>query len=178
MKRRALLWALAAGSAVAAPPAENLRVELRAVRDGALQATQGGVTVGTRGGTPAVQGSVTVRTDRAGADEVQSVLVLNGAQATLHVARLQALPTGDWVWGGRSPGVAQTRQWVDAGAGFTVQPRWPGGDTPVTVEIAARGRTAATTTLVLPLGEWQTFASADDGVSATALQLRVRRNAP
>ncbi len=171
MRRHAFAVLLAALPAWAAPPAEDLFVDLRVQRG--PPAAAGGVTLGTRGGTPAPAGSVSVRTDGDEADGVQTVRVRNGARATLHVPRRVALPTGDWVFGGRNPGVAQTRQWVDAGRGFGVQPTWPGGAAPVAVAVEVHGATAVTTALRLPLDAWQGFASAGD----TELQLRVRRAA-
>lgn len=174
MRRRAVaLLPLAALPAWGAPPAEDLWVDLRVLRS-AVPAD--GVTVGTRGGSAPPPGSLSLRSARTDADDEvpQSVRVRNGARAALHTPRPVALPTGDWVFGGRTPGVAQTRRWVDAGRGFSVTPAWPGGGAPVTVEIAAHGATAVATTLVLPLGEWQPFAAAGD----LQWQLRVRRGAP
>jgi hypothetical protein len=159
--------------ALAAPPAVNLRVEMRVVEQAVATRGEGAVTIGTRGGTPAVAGSVRVATDRNAADEVQQVLVQNGASAALRASRLRALPTGEWFWGGDQAGFAQTRQWIDAGRGFTVRPAWPGGAAPAQVEISTSGDTAATTRLALPLGEWLTFARRADGLSETLLQLRL-----
>jgi hypothetical protein len=169
VKRRALAVLLAALPAWAAPPAEDLLVELRVLRS--APAAAGGVTLGTRGGTPPPPGSVTARTDRDDTEETQTVRVRNGTRATLHVPRLVALPTGDWVFGGRNPGVAQTRQWVDAGRGFSVTPTWAGGGAPVAVEVTAHGAAALSTSLTLPLDEWQGFAS----TGGAHWQLRVRR---
>lgn len=169
MSRRALVVLLAALPAWAAAPADDLLVELRVLRS--PPAAAGGVTLGTRGGTPPPAGSVSVRTGPSDAEDVQTVRVRNGTRAALHVPRLVALPTGDWVFGGRNPGVAQTRQWVDAGHGFSVRPTWPGGPAPVAVEVTAHGAAALSATLTLPLGEWQGFASVGD----TQWQLRVRR---
>jgi hypothetical protein len=51
-----------------------------------------------------------------------------------------------------------------------VQPRWPGGAAPVTVEVSAEGgagseRSQVLTTVQLPLGEWVTIASSANSAS-------------
>jgi len=175
-RRLAALLLAAAGPAGAAPPAQNLVVEMRLSAPPAAAPADGGFSVGTRGGTPPAPGSLTVQTAPAdGADDgTQRLLVLNGARAEMHLRRLRALPTADWVVGGTErPAVGQTRRWVDLGGGFTVQPRWPGGHAPATVEIEVHGATAAHTTLALPLGEWVAFARRGEGLNETQLQLRV-----
>ena len=59
-------------------------------------------------------------------------------------------------------------QWVELVNGMEVSPRWPGGDAPVTLEIAAQSAGRATpnsgqplppqasvfTTVQVPMGEW------------------------
>lgn len=180
MKTFALLLMVAL-PALAAPPAVNLRVELRAVALDGPAAGPGDVVVGTRGGTPPGAGSQVLRSAPEAGDADAQVIVLNGATATLHSRRLRALPTGDWVIGGANGaasgapgGVGQTRQWIDAGPGFRVRPSWPGGAAPVVLDVAATGGQSAHTRLRVPLDHWRGFArfGAENG---TELQLRVSR---
>ncbi len=167
-----------AAPALAAPPPVNLRVEMRAVAlDGqAAAAAPGDVVIGTRRSTPAANGSLVTQTASDADAAVEQVLVLNGASATLHLRRLRALPTGEWVFSSSGSasgaGAGQTRQWTDAGRGLRVLASWPGGPAPVTLDIAATGRRSARTRLRVPLGEWTGFArfGAETG---TELQLRV-----
>jgi len=64
--------------------------------------------------------------------------------------------------------------WIEAGQSLAVQPRWPGGAAPVTVDIEVvaeragarpgieppvQERRLARSTLIVPLGRWMTFAS-------------------
>lgn len=175
MRRRAALLLGCALPVLAAPPKAppqvNLRVEMRAQRQVENGAVQGSFSVGTRGGTATAGGDVTLATQRRDDDDAVQVLVLNGGSASLRIGRQVALPTGEWVWGGRNAGFAQTRQWIDASRGFQVAPRWPGGSAPVTLDIgaAARGATSVQTQLQLPLDEWTAFARS----GATLLQVRV-----
>lgn len=114
-------------------------------------------------------------------------------------------------WGDADPAVGRAGAWQGAGAsivtawaelvdGFEVQPRWPGGRSPVAVEIGARRGAGAAgsnapppridvyTTVQAPLGEWVGLAQVQGGARATVsagsatlgtqqalqLQLRVR----
>ncbi len=163
---------LCAGFVQAAPPQRNLSVEMRVSDDqaDAQRDAQGSVTIGSRGGRPNVGGSVTVQSgsSRQASDTAQRVLVLNGGRATLRLAQgLQVDDTEVW-WTPWGPGAAVRSQWVELVNGMEVQPRWPGGDAPVTLEIAAQstGRamprsgqplpplTQVFTTLQVPMGEW------------------------
>ena len=177
-RRAAALLAAIVLPAAAGPPAVNLRVEMRVVEQAQARRAEGSVVIGTRGSTPVVGGSVRIATDSGGRDEVQQVLVLNGAAASLRTSAWRALPTGEWFWGAGNPGMGQTRQWVDAGRGFSVQPSWAGGDAAVQVEIASAGDTSAHTRLALPLGEWLVFARRGEATSETQLQLQLRVSLP
>ena len=163
------------GLARAAPPQRNLSVEMRVSDDqaDAQRDAQGSVTIGTqgsRGGRPNVGGSVVVQSgsSRLASDSTQRVLVLNGGRATLRLAQgLQVDDTEVW-WTPWGPGAAVRSQWVELVNGMEVQPRWPGGDAPVTLEIAAQSAGRATpnsgqplppqasmfTTVQVPMGEW------------------------
>ena len=174
MRRRLFLVAgsTCIGLAHAAPPQRNLSVEMRVADDqaDAQRDAQGSVTVGSRGSRPNVGGSVTVQSgsSRQMSDSTQRVLVLNGGRATLRLAQgLQVDDTEVW-WTPWGPGAAVRSQWVELVNGMDVQPRWPGGDAPVTLEIAAQSAGRATphsgqplppqasmfTTVQVPMGEW------------------------
>jgi hypothetical protein len=172
---RLVLWIaalLCAGLVQAAPPQRNLSVEMRVSDDqaDAQRDAQGSVTIGSRGGRVDAGGSVVVQagSSRQGMGATQRVLVLNGGRATLRLA--QGLPVDDtevW-WTPWGPGAAVRSRWVELVNGMDVQPRWPGGDAPVTLEIAAQSAGRATpnsgqplppqanlfTTVQVPLGEW------------------------
>lgn len=161
---------LCLGPAQAAPPQRNLSVEMRVTEDlaDAQRQAQGAVRIDSRGhasGTAVVRSGSTVQASGA----TQRVLVLNGGRATLRLA--QGLPLNDVevVWTPWGPGAALRTQWVELVNGMEVRPLWPGGDAPVTLEIAAQsaGRAAVPnagqplppqttlfTTVQLPLGEW------------------------
>jgi len=174
MRRRLFLVVGSAclGLAHAAPPQRNLSVEMRVSDDqaDAQRDAQGSVSIGSRGGRVNAGGSVTVRagSSRQAADSTQRVLVLNGGRATLRLAQsLQVDDTEVW-WTPWGPGGAVRSQWVELVNGMEVQPRWPGGDAPVTLEIAAQSAGRATpnsgqplppqasvlTTVQVPMGEW------------------------
>jgi len=174
----ALPWLLAGGASLAAPPLpqRNLQVEMRVVEDDAearqAAAAGGAVRIDSRGG---VQGSATViaqsRSRQQGLDSVQRVLVLNGGRAVLRLAQGQLVDDTEIWWTPWGPGAVVRSQWIELVNGIEVQPRWPGGDAPVTVELAAQraqpgsrtwqgNRPTSTeqwsmlSTLQVPLGEW------------------------
>jgi len=174
MRRR--LFLLAGSTCIvlaqAAPPQRNLSVEMRVSDDqaDAQRDAQRSVTVGSRGGRANSGSSVTVQSgsSQQASDATQRVLVLNGGRATLRLAQgLQVQDTEVW-WTPWGPGAAVRSQWVELVNGMEVQPRWPGGDAPVTLEIAAQSAGRATpnsgqplppqasvfTTVQVPMGEW------------------------
>ncbi len=175
------------GLAQAGPPQRNLSVEMRVSDDqaDAQRDAQGSVTVGSRGGRIHAAGSVTVRSgsSRQASDATQRVLVLNGGRATLRLAQgLQVDDTEVW-WTPWGPGAAVRSQWVELVNGMEVQPRWPGGDAPVTLEIAAQSAGRATpnsgqplppqasmfTTVQVPMGEWVEVARVQGRQSASTV---------
>ena len=172
-RRRALCLAALSlcGAARAAPPLRNLSVEMRVSEDqfDAQRGAQGSVSIGSRGRADA-SGSVVVgsTSSRQGLDATQRVLVLNGGRATLRLTQgLPVASTEVW-WTPWGPGAAVRSQWVELVNGMEVRPQWPGGDAPVTLEIAAQSAGRVThnpvqslppqatvlTTVQLPLGEW------------------------
>lgn len=164
------LWFI--GTAQAAPPLRNLSVEMR-ISDAQVDAqrgAQGSVTIGSRDGRIDADGAVTVQagSTRQMGDAAQRVLVLNGGRATLRLTQgLPVASTEVW-WTPWGPGAAVRSQWVELVNGMQVRPLWPGGDAPVTVEIAAQSAERLTqpsgqalppqaelfTTVQAPLGEW------------------------
>ncbi len=152
-----LLCALLVGPAAAQLPARDLVVELRQIEEGSA-----GYVVGTRPQAPLMA--------------PQQLQVRNGSPARLSWG--QAIPM-QWVQSVQAPGaltgagVKQGLVWLQAGQSFSVRPRWPGGQQPVTVEIEVQSasvearpgaelptqqRGEVATTLQAPLGQWVTIA--------------------
>ncbi len=166
---------LAALAVQAAPPLpqRNLSVEMRISDD--LSDTRrdagaaAGVTIGSTGRVDAA-GAATVRSSsrQQGLGAVQRVLVLNGGRASLRLAQGMTVDDTEVVWTPWGPGAAVRSQWIELVNGMEVSPRWPGGDAPVLLEIAAQSAGPATqnparalppqlsafTTVQVPLGEW------------------------
>ncbi len=163
----ALVWALAApvraaqpAASVSSPPAVNLLVEWRSVE---AAPAGGGYSVSTR--------SLAAETPQA----VQ-LLVRNGQPAVWRLN--QSLPV-QWTQGaargaGGAGAVAQGLFWLQAGQALWVRPLWPGAEAPVQVDIRVEQQRAAaqatgplpaqhsqqaSSSLLLPLGVWTTFAS-------------------
>ena len=159
-------------------PARNLLVEWRAV-DAARDERSGGAVVlrsdgsGTRAGVVVESRSADRRSDA-----VQRVAVLNGRSATVHVS--QSVPW-QFVQDAGKHGVAIGTVWIESGRSLQVQPSWPGGNAPVTVELQAdvagtagagdSQREQVRTTLQLPLNQWAVVAESGD--QRRVLQLRV-----
>lgn len=190
-----LVLATGAPAALAQPglPQRNLRIEWRQGDEAALArqgtAAGGSVVVSSSRG---VHGGVTVQATRresvSSGGLSQQVLVLNGGRASVRLARTEPLQWYEVAWNARDGAtLVPTTVLLEAGRGFTVQPRWPGGAAPVTLEIAAetgplpadrhgamppaaREDGTLLTTLQVPLGEWVTVAS-----TADAQQVRERR---
>jgi hypothetical protein len=184
MHRRLFLVAAVTqlGHVQAAPPQRNLSVELRVSEDrfDAQRAAQGSVSVGSRGGRVQADGTVVVQagSSRQGLDATQRVLVLNGGRAMLRVAQGLLVDDTEIWWTPWGPGAAVRSQWVELANGMEVRPLWPGGDAPVTLELAAQRSAPAAppppgmptprgtlpaqwtlvTTVAAPLGEWVTVA--------------------
>jgi hypothetical protein len=179
--RRALLHAAACallpwpgrGAAQPALPQRNLSVEMRVSdesmdsrRDAAAAAS---ITIGSGGRVDGGGGvSLSSGSRQQGLGAVQRVLVLNGGRASLRLAQGMVVDDTEVVWTPWGPGAAVRSQWVELVNGMEVSPRWPGGNAPVLLEIAAQsaglatqnpGRTlppqlSAFTTLQVPMGEW------------------------
>jgi hypothetical protein len=176
---------LGLGLAQAGPqlPVRNLSVEMR-IADDSERAQRdaraaGMVTLGSSGRVGAA-GDVTLRAGSRGAagDSVQRVLVLNGARATMHLSQGVPVDDTELFWSPWGSGAAVRTQWVELVNGMEVTPRWPGGDAPVTLQIAAQRATPAAqagaytsagqavvpaqwsllSTVQVPLGEWVSVA--------------------
>ena len=175
MKRRRVLVAAALVPLVAraepALPQRNLRVEWRwATREDA-RATDAGlhdgsVVVGTGGRVDARGGVVLRSRERTGtAEATQQLLVLNGGRAGISVGAEVPLQWLEVAVTPRGPVAALRQQWTEAGWRLQVQPRWPGGAAPVTVEVLHEtgdgvAASRSITTLQLPLDQWTTVARA------------------
>jgi len=170
MLRRMLLLgaALWTATALAAPPQRNLAVELRWVEEQQQAdrgtAAAGDVVIGT-GGRADARGAAVLHSQAhdAQATAVQRLTVLNGARAGVRLTQAVPLQWLELAATPRGPIAVLRQDWMEADASFDVRPLWPGGQTPVTVEIAHRsagpgGSDAAFTTVQLPLGEWVTVA--------------------
>ena len=181
----ALAWAPSAGFGQSRPaslPMRNLLVEVRQAEASSLDASAAGVERGAVviGSDGRVSGRATLgveaRSGSAGAQVSQQLTVLNGGRASLRMGTAQPV---QWLQVALTPQgpavVGLGSSFVDTGRGVLVQPRWPGGNAPVTVEVEVEssaptreGGTAGTrslTTLALPLGEWVTVA--ETGESGT-----------
>lgn len=178
-------------------PLRNLLVELRQGDESRFSGTgasvdNGVLVVGPDGSVSARAGvTIEARGRDAGRDTVQQLRVLNGSQASLRIGADVPVYWLQWFWTANGPGPAVGTQFVATGRGFMVQPRWPGGDAPVTVEVSAESsavssgglpryggqgqplppgsfeRAGVVTTLALPLGEWFTVASSGDTGTAS-----------
>ncbi len=192
MKRRAalaLLAALAAPVGAAEPlPLRNLLIELRQGEAAVLESgrAEGGVGVVARDGSVTARAGVSVesRALRREAEVQQQLRVLNGARAALRVGATVPMHWVQWAWSGQGPVALLGSVPVETGRSVVVQPRWPGGAAPATVEVWAESaalsgagaptryapdgqplpegaveRSGLLSTLSLPLGEWVTIAS-------------------
>jgi hypothetical protein len=91
-------------------------------------------------------------------------------------------------------GVTNALTWFDAGQSITVQPKWPGGNKPATLEVEVQRtavgqrvgaelpkqtRNSVSTTITVPLAEWVTIAATGKapkpGVYSSESGLQVRR---
>ena len=161
----ALLGALAAALPANAEtlPRKDLMVVLREVSD-----SDNGFNVSTRPTTPPLMG--------------QTVRVRNGEKATLRMGRSMSVRWEDSVGGfsGRGAsggGVTYGRTTLQSGQSITVQPRWTGGNNPVTVSVEIQTSSVAqpdarvgsdlptqvqgetVTTVSAPMGQWVTLAA-------------------
>ena len=172
-------------------PQRNLLVEVRQGDESALNTSGGGlgnaeVVIGSGGQVQGRAGVVAeARSQGSTLDTTQQVRVLNGGRAGVRLAQAQPLQWWEVAVGPRRPWVVSRSVWVEAGRGFTVLPRWPGGDAPVTVEIQAEGGSISQpgslqsfdkpaagvdsahtlTTVQLPLREWVTIAESGESGS-------------
>jgi len=173
-------------------PMRNLLIEVRQGEASRLEAegaglSQGAVAIGTEGVSARAGVTFEARSRDAARDTVQQVRVLNGGRAALRIGTSVPVQWLQWAVTPQGPTVVGGTQWVDGGRGFTVQPRWPGGDAPVTLEVSTEssgplpssggapsayggapqapgpvGQATMLTTVQLMLGEWVTVASSGE----------------
>lgn len=171
MKRRALLLTLLPLSAVAAPPAVVLMVELRWVDSHLPPAAQAGVrdgavVVGTAGSVSPRGPGVVTSTAQPLPQTVQRLRVQNGQRAALRLTTREPLQWVDAVVQLDPATRAPQRVYASPRSGerlttqsFTVTPSWPGGQAPVHVEFDIElDDQALQSALDLPLERWQTVA--------------------
>jgi len=178
-QRRLFLIGLGCLSLMASLPAlaqllkRNLTVEMRQVEE-----------VGSSGYSVSTQPQAALMAE-------QSVNVRNGEKATLTVsksmpmqwvqsvsAQSAALSASGVSASSTGGGVKNGLVWLEAGQSLKVQPRWPGGKQPVSVELDVesasvgqrngteltdQSRIQLNTTVSLPLGQWVTVASSGSG---------------
>lgn len=181
------------GAAFAAPPLpqRNLQVEMRVVEDDTearqAAAASGSVRIDSRSG---VQGDATLiaqsRTRQQGLDTVQRVLVLNGGRAVLRLSQSQLVEDTEIWWTPWGPGAAVRTQWIELVNGIEVQPRWPGGNAQVMVDLGAQRAQPGTrawqgnrptaveqwslvSTVQAPLGEWIDVAQVQSAARGTSV---------
>jgi hypothetical protein len=164
--------------ALAAPalPAVNLLVEVRVV-DAAQASGHGDYTVSTRAlAAPPVEAlQLQLANGQTGAVRLGRSLPVQWLQAAARGAASGAAAAS--AAADRAGAVAYAVTWVPSGQSLTVRPQWPGGASPVTLDLqftlttlqptpgAAGGALPATrtrqagTTLQLPLGVWTAFAA-------------------
>lgn len=140
-----LLWTGGLGTTQAQAPGEivarNLLIELRQVDErsseaGGVAVERGGVVLRSDGrSSVGLGGSAQVRSSRGAMSSVQQVRVLSGMSASVRLG--QSVPLQLWQTWLSPQGVQMgpTTVFVEAGQGFAVRPRWPGGAAPVTVEV-------------------------------------------
>jgi len=182
----ALAAALAVCSASAQKPGlpmRNLLVEVQQTQDEAGEQTTGvaggSVTIRSDGTIQGgARGSVTTRSRDAAGQAVQQLMVLNGGRGAIRLSQAVPYQFVQVVVTPRGIEATPATVWHDSGTGFIVQPRWPGGTQPATVELSAEaGATQLLTTVQLPLGDWVTIAhstgSSEAGGARFKLQMRV-----
>jgi hypothetical protein len=163
--------------AQAAPPRQNLLVELRWVESGVSGAAlagsrQGGVVLGTAGSIAAQPGGTTLSTRRVeeGIEQSHQLLVLNGHAASVMLAETELLQWLDYEVEPAQRGAARPRvhaQLRSQPVRVELRALAPAGD-----RAAAGGETEILSTVQLPLGDWVTVARrhAGGGVAPRAPQ--------
>lgn len=174
-------------------PLRNLLVELRqgdesGFEAGAAGLRSGAVSVGPDGQVVARAGvTLESRSGEGARQTVQQLRVVNGGQGSVRIGASVPMQWLQWVWTPNGPAVIAGSQLVETGRGFVVQPRWPGGDAPVSVEVRSEASQMASggipsryqfdgrpqpegtvsrvdvlTTVQVPLGQWVTIASSGE----------------
>ncbi len=163
-----VMIALPALSASAPLPKRNLTVELRQIEEG----DSSGYVVGTKARDALmVEQLVSVRNGEKATLVMSKAMPLQWLQSvSVQSAMLAASGASASSAGG---GVNNAVVWMQAGQSITVQPRWPGGTQPASVEIDVQtanvshrngtelpdqSNSRLTTTVELPLCQWATIA--------------------
>ncbi|QDL53066.1 hypothetical protein [Rhodoferax aquaticus] len=164
-------------------PLKNLLVEVRQVQSSQGQGTdvRGGLAVGVgSNGSVDMQGRIGAQSSQSqqSARVLQQALVLNGRSANINLGRSLPLRLLQTV---KLQGVWRTVEsavFLDANTGFAASPRWDGGDgvelvlsaqqtaTQVSGSQVVNGTSSASSTVLLPLGEWFTVAHSEQQINA------------
>jgi hypothetical protein len=142
----------------------------------------GGYVVGTR--SPVPPGWTATRSRDAAPAPVTTVRVMNGHEAAWRVDAAHVRPYYEFVWTAQGQGIVSRDTVVHAARSLQATPRWPGGDAPVTLELAvaasqprspaggdAEREAGLRTTVQLAFDEWLGVARLGD----EDVQVRVRR---
>lgn len=157
-------------------PQRNLLVEVRQTGEAsatAEPAPRGAVVIGSDGRVRGwAEGSTSTRTRDHATERVQQLQVLNGGRGSVRLAEAVPMEFMQASVSAQGVEVAPATVWTESGNGFSVQPSWPGGTAPVTVEIAAdrsdaSRRAEVLSTVRIPLGEWVTIARSVEDRRAT-----------
>lgn len=166
-------------------PMRNLQIEVRQVRGGSqAQGTvgsQGGVLLqpGHSGATVNITAQNSQRSDAR--DLVQRVLVLNGRPVAINLGNTTPLRLLQAFAQNGVLRYAASAVLIDANSGFSARPVWRGGSSAELELAAVQSRpgsvgalpssSSASTSMVLPLGEWVTVAQSDDAAMASGSSL-------
>ncbi len=173
--------AIPTAAAVAAPPPlppVNLVVQIRIVSEADIAPGDSATTTSTLS-APRQGHSHGTSTLNTQADESRELRVLNGESASFRWSQavpfqwMQAATAGATGANGARAGIVNAVTWLQAGQALWVQPRWPGGDQPVRLEVRldsdrigerpgdlpATSSRQSDTTLSVPMGRWTTLAT-------------------
>lgn len=153
-------------------PLRNLLIEVRQDDGDSITRERMGVDANVRAQPGGVETAVAIdahrrRTERSGHAR-QQVLVLNGRPAAIVLGNGVPLRLRQIVTHGGVRRTVPGTVWLQAGTGFSATPAWEGGDMVYLQLAATQGRqvagpsASASTTLMLPLGEWLTVADSED----------------
>jgi hypothetical protein len=181
------LWSSARAESL---PRKNLWVELRwvdiQVSTAAVAAVRDGAVVLGTTGSYSPRGQVVLGTGNQDGtiQALPRLMVLNGRSASVQISETSPVQWLDYAVelapGARGASAAAGARVYAAPRsghatqlrGFSVSPRWPGGQAPVQVELRSSsdqgtGQAELFSTVQIPLGQWLTIARSGDAVAAS-----------